>query len=329
MEFVMAYLRQKKGTIGMFVLCSFLFLSTFFLYRLPIEAVLYPIGICTAFLLAAFLWEMYKARKKHLQLQSICRMPAVLMTDFPQADTLFDSDYQAIIQALRQQQNQLQTDMDLRYQDMVDYYTTWAHQIKTPIAAMRLTLQMQDSAFSRQLSQDLHRIEQYVEMVLTFLRLDSDATDYVFRQQELDPIVRDAVKKFAGQFIQKKIRLCYQPLQSTVLTDEKWLSFVMEQILSNALKYTTSGSISIEWQEPDILCIRDTGIGIAAEDLPRVFEKSYTGYNGRSKQKSSGIGLYLCKRICSNLGHSIDITSAVGEGTTVCIHLSRKPIKVE
>ena len=234
-----------------------------------------------------------------------------------------------IIQALRWEESQLRTQMNRRYSDMVEYYTIWAHQIKTPISSMRLTLQNEDSTLSRKLTADLFRVEQYVEMVLMFLRLDSDSTDYVIREYDLDGIVRGAVKKFAGEFIGRKLRLDYQPLNTTVLTDEKWLSFVVEQLLSNALKYTPSGTISITLEQEQTLCVRDTGIGIAPEDLPRVFEKGYTGYNGRSDKRASGIGLYLCKRICQNLGHRISVESQVEKGTTVRIDLARQKLEIE
>ena len=112
-----------------------------------------------------------------------------------------------------------------------------------------------------------------------------------------------------------------------VVTDEKWLSFVIEQLLSNALKYTASGGITISLEQPATLCIRDTGIGIAAEDLPRVFEKGYTGYNGRSDKRASGIGLYLCRRICYNLGHAISIESEAGCGTVVKLDLAQKSLQ--
>ncbi len=310
------YFRQRKRAIFIFCLFAFIFFITFYLYDLPVAAVLYPVAVCGGLGLLIFLWDIRKVKEKHEVLTELAGRTAALMEHLPPIQSQDDADYRAIIECLRQEQAQLQSRQAFAYQSMVDYYTVWVHQIKTPIAAMRLTLQNEDSALSRQLHEELQRIEQYVEMVLVFLRLDSTTKDYVFREQDLDGIVKEAVKKFAGQFIRKKIKLCYEPLHIKVLTDEKWLIFVLEQVLSNALKYTNSGSITITLEEPLTLCIRDTGIGIAPEDLPRVFEKSYTGYNGRTDRKASGIGLYLCKRICDNLGHRITIESSIGTADT-------------
>ena len=184
---------------------------------------------------------------------------------------------------------------------------------------MRLNLQSEDTAFARRISEDLFRIEQYVEMVLCYLRLDSGSTDYIIREYDLDSIIKQAIKRFAPQFIRRRIQLFYEPVHASVLTDEKWLLFVMEQVLSNALKYTESGSITIVLEAPLTLCIRDTGIGIAPDDLPRIFEKGYTGYNGRGASKSSGIGLYLCKKAADQLGIDIAVESEPYHGTKVLL----------
>ena len=218
--------------------------------------------------------------------------------------------------------------MDLRMSDMQDYFTLWAHQIKTPIAAMRLILQTRPENSATEIEGELFRVEQYVEMVLNYLRLDSDSTDFVFKTCALDGIIRQCVRKYAKQFIRKKISLEYGGTALQVLTDEKWLCFVIEQILSNALKYTSAGSIRI-FTQGETLVIADTGMGIAPEDLPRVFEKGYTGYNGRTDKKATGIGLYLCKMILQKLGHDISISSEVGKGTRVSIDLSREEIVLE
>ena len=329
MDLLKIYLKQRKHGFLLFFLCSLIFLLAFYLYALPLGAALYPIAVCLILSLFLLWWDFGTVRKKHRKLMELCQLPAELIKELPEVDSPDDADYQAVIDTLRREYSRLQTDFSVKYRDMVDYYTIWAHQIKTPIASMRLTLQSEDSPLSRQLSEDLQRIEQYVEMVLAFLRLDSSSRDYVFREQELDPIIRDAIKKLAGSFIRKKIPLFYEPITEKVLTDEKWLSFVIEQLLSNAVKYTNRGSVTIAMEKPKTLCIRDTGIGIAPEDLPRVFEKSYTGYNGRIDKKASGIGLYLCKRICDNLGHRITIQSSLDSGTAVRIDLEQADLQVE
>ena len=212
---------------------------------------------------------------------------------------------------------------------MMDYYTLWVHQIKTPIASMRLRLQEEDTSRSRVLLSDLSRIERYVSMVLTYLRLEGRSTDYVIREYDLDSILRPVFKQFAGEFISRKLKLDYTPVNVKVLTDEKWLSFVVEQLLSNALKYTPKGSVSVYLEEPSVLCIRDTGIGIAPEDLPRVFDRSYTGLTGRADRRASGLGLSLCKQVCDNLGHGITIESAPDLGTTVRVDLGTRKLNIE
>ena len=329
MKFMISYLKQRWRGLAGAAVCVVIFLAAFWLYGLPLGAVLYPAALCL--LLGAVLMslDLRRVRKKQALLSLISSATDLLTGVLPEPEGMEESEYQRILRLLCREQRQLCSTMDLRYGEMVDYYTVWAHQIKTPIAAMRLRLQNEDSQLSRLLSADLLRIEQYVEMVLMFLRLDSDSSDYVIRSHDLDGIVRSAVKKFAGEFINRHLKLEYRPLETTVLTDEKWLSFVIEQVLSNALKYTPAGSISITLEANQTLCIRDTGIGIAPEDLPRIFEKGFTGYNGRSDQKASGIGLYLCKRICRNLGHSITAESAPDRGTVVRIGLGREPLEVE
>ncbi len=306
-----------------------IFCISFALYQLPIRAVLYPVMLCCLIGMILFGLDFHRVKQKHRKLQQIRCLTDAVVNSFPSVDGVEDQDYQKIIDLLRQEQMEFQTSMNQRFTNMVDYYTVWAHQIKTPIASMRLQLQNEDSALSRKLMADLFRIEQYVQMVLMYLKLDSESSDYLIKEYDLDSIIKQAVKKFSGEFINRKLQLHYKPVDIKVITDEKWLSFVIEQVLSNALKYTPSGSITISLEPEKKLCIRDTGIGIAPEDLPRIFENGYTGYNGRVDKKASGIGLSLCKRICANLGHSIKAESVVDEGTCITIDLSQKPLKVE
>lgn len=329
MELFIKYLKQRWRIIATCAVFGVILLVSFALYHLPIEAVVYPTLLCMLLGIAVMIIDFLRVKRKHELLKRIESVTEAFTSVFPTEGNIDDEDYQCIIGRICEEYNQYRADNIQRYSDMMDYYTVWVHQIKTPIASMRLTLQNEDSALSRKLYTDLFRIEQYVEMVLTFLRLDSESTDYVIKEYDLDTIIKQTVKKFAGEFIGRKIKLVYESVNTKVITDEKWLSFVIEQVISNALKYTQSGSITIAFLDDMKLCISDTGIGIAAEDLPRIFEKGYTGYNGRTDKKASGIGLYLCKRICTNLGHSIKAESVVDVGTDIIIDLSRKKLEVE
>ncbi|MDO4475118.1 MAG: sensor histidine kinase [Eubacteriales bacterium] len=329
MKLWMQYVKQRRRGILSGVLFVVIFLISFVLYRLPVKAVCYPAALCFLLGILFTILDVRRVKRRHDLLTGMRELTDILTQTLPASDGVEDEDYQAIIRMFQKEHAQVISHNQQTFSEMVDYYTVWAHQIKTPIASMRLTLQNEDTSASRKLSNDLFRIEQYVEMVLTFLRLNSKSTDYVIREYDLDAIIRQSVKKFAGEFISRKLSLIYEPLHVTVLTDEKWLSFVIEQVLSNALKYTPSGSISITMEDENRLCIRDTGIGIAAEDLPRIFEHGYTGYNGRVDKKASGIGLYLCKRICERLGHGIKAESIIDEGTCIIIDLSREYLEVE
>lgn len=194
---------------------------------------------------------------------------------------------------------------------------------------MRVLLQQADTRENQELKSELFRIEQYVEMVLYYVRLGEGGSDLVIQEHDLDDIIRKAVRKYAGQFVRKRIRLVYQGTDIRVMTDEKWLSFIIEQILSNAVKYTSRGEVTITVDEKKRISIADTGIGIAAEDLPRIFEKGYTGYNGRVERKSTGIGLYLCKMAADKLGHKLSAESEPGKGSRFTIDLESYPLRVE
>lgn len=329
MKMFFEYLLSHKKSITLWAVFSAVFAIVFSLYKLPAAAVFYSVLICF-FIGAVCIAADFKCYKeKRLTLRRLLEEITLTTDNLPQPKNAEEADYQSLIKTLFDFKQSLANEMNEKYADMTDYYTLWAHQIKTPIAAMRLSLQGAETPQSRELSEDLQRIEQYVEMVLCYLRLDSESSDFLIKKYDLDGIIRQAVRKFSSQFIRRKIKLVYEPVGATVLTDEKWLLFVLEQILSNALKYTKAGEIEITLEEPKTVCIRDTGIGIAPEDINRIFEKGYTGYNGRTDKKASGIGLYLCRQICGKLGHKITAQSRVGEGTEIRIDLSETEIEIE
>ncbi len=320
------YFRQKRRILAVAAVFAGVFLLCFWLYGLPVNAVVYPCLLCMVLGAVLMVKDFHKEQVKHRALEKITLEN---LGELPPAESQLEADYQERLETLGREMEQRQTQRELAYRDRLDYYTAWAHQIKTPIAAMQLKLQDEDTPLARQLRSDLLRIQQYADMVMVYLRLDSDHTDYVFKTYSIDSLVRRAVKEFASEFISRGIALKLPPLPGTVVTDDKWLAFVLEQLLSNALKYTRSGSITISMEEPGILSIRDTGMGIAPEDLPRIFQKGYTGFNGRQDYRASGLGLYLCKRVCDNLHIAISAASQVGQGTEIRLDLNQYNLTAE
>lgn len=315
----------------------------FFLYQLPIEPMVYVTVFWLLTGICACLNGFYRYRKKVEQLELIAAAPDINLS---QMDSPVGQD-ERFQQEIMQQLNQMRIDVENASQksseDMTDYYTMWAHQIKTPIFALRLLLQESPEENKEKLS-ELFKIEQYVEMVLGYLRTEDMSSDLKLSRCSLDRIIRDQIHKYAGIFVSKKLTLTYESISQDVLTDEKWLGFVIGQILSNALKYTRTGGIRIYLEkklsldtddvsisignddcnkvENFTLVIEDTGIGIRAEDIPRIFEKGYTGVNGRDDNRATGIGLYLSNKIMRKLGHRLYIISTEGKGTKVSLEFS-------
>lgn len=324
------YLGTKKNILIAAALVMACYVAVFALYGAPAEAVLYPTLLSFLAILGFVIADYLKVRSKHNRLSKLSDIPSEMLDDIPPGETIPEEDYLEIIESLRAENRKRSEQAFEKYSAMTDYYTIWAHQIKTPISVMKLMLEKEDSPLSRSLSGEVLRTQQYVDMVLAFIRLESSSTDYVISSFDLGEVVRASVRKFASEFILRKLRIELLLEEKKILSDEKWFSFVIEQILSNSLKYTKEGGIRIYMADETTLCIEDTGMGIASSDLPRIMERGYTGYNGRSDKQASGLGLFLCKKICDKFGHSVRIESEVGKGTSVYIgNLSDKAKKYE
>lgn len=203
-------------------------------------------------------------------------------------------------------------------QDIQDYYAMWAHQIKVPLSVLDLMNQT-DTIEKYETSNQLLIVNQYLNMMLQFIRLKNLHQDLTFKPIHLQAIVRDVIKSYKLFFIRQNLSVSITGEDFTVVSDSKWIQFVLEQIIFNAIKYTSQGCIQVIFENHHQVVIKDTGIGIAASDLPRLFDKGYTGLNGRLENNSSGLGLFMVKQILSELGHDIKIASVVGSGTTVTI----------
>lgn len=317
-----SYFRRHRLGIILYGIFAVIVAVVFYLYHLPLEPVAYCLELCTFVAVLFFLIDSGRYRRKINKLNH--EMDAVRngVEVLPVPEDEIENLYQKLLENAKEEHIRQVSELMREKTNVTDYFTMWAHQIKTPIAAMRLLLQQEISETERiyekkrEVETELFKIEQYVEMVMQYLRLNSSVNDFVLREYDLDDIIRQAVHKYAPMFIRKGLALQYEKVQVKIVTDEKWMVFVLEQILSNAIKYTSSGRISI-YMEGGCLTVSDTGIGIFQEDLPRIFEKGYTGYNGRGDKKASGIGLYLVREILRKLGHKILVESEVGEGTKV------------
>ena len=301
----------------LFLFLSFLILSFLsFLYQLDIEILLYGNLLCLFFFLVLMGMDFFRYKKRHDQRVAIKTEAIDQVLDL-QDPTLAGIEYQMLLQKVEQARLDAINQNEEEFQEHMDYFTLWIHQVKLPISAMQLLLE-EENPSKENLNSQLLRINQYTDMVLAYLRMNASETDFVFKEIDLDDAIRQSIRYFASEFIARNISLTFKETHLFVLSDEKWLVFVLEQILSNALKYTKQhGQIKINLQDDRKLIIEDNGIGIQASDLPRIFEKGYTGYNGRQDKKASGLGLYLCKEICQKLSCEISIDSQPGCYTKV------------
>ena len=316
MEILKSYLKKNIKVYILFIVFIFIFFIMFYLYNLPLEALIYTGSFCFLAALIASISDYANYKESYKKLNFLEQNILNDLDALPKSLDIRIDYYHKIIEKLYEELEKLTQENRQKNTDMVDYYSMWIHQIKTPIAAMNFLLDNEE-VDQKILQQELFKIERYVEMVLTYIRLDSISSDYVITKINLDEVVKDSVKKYATIFINKKIKLNYVSHETMIISDKKWLSFAFEQILGNSVKYSSAGGeITIETCE-NKLVIEDRGIGIKEEDLPRIFEKGFTGFNGRYEKKSSGLGLYLCKKTLDKLGHHIEISSKVGEGTRI------------
>lgn len=270
----------------------------------------------------------YKARVK--QVEDLLKRPVAEQSYNVEAKDILEERYVDLIHAQEKSRVDTENISDRSSKDMEQYYNIWVHQIKTPISGMNVLLQsMEPTEEVGELQNQLFSVEQYVDMALQYQKIKSTTNDFSFAEIPLNKVIRENIRKYARLFIAKKLAVRYEETALRVLTDEKWISFVLGQIITNAVKYSDKGSITISAYEDECntyLSVKDEGIGISPEDLPRVFERGYTGYNGRADKKSTGIGLFLCKSVTRMLGHKIQISSEPGKGTEVTIIFSKQRI---
>ena len=229
--------------------------------------------------------------------------------------------YQQLIQKEDKLNDQLKNQLADLKSDTYDTLQLWTHQIKTPLTALDLLLQVEpfDQKAARS---EIKQIDRYLKVMLNYLKLTTVNTDLVLTRMSLSKVVKESVRDLAELFIAKNLRVVVADLPE-VVCDEQWMKFIFEQILTNSIKYTPEGEIRVYWEQ-DALVFADTGIGILPEDLPRIFEQGYSGYNGRENKKASGLGLYLSNEIAKKIGLKLTAKSTVGVGTEIMVHFSQR-----
>lgn len=303
------------------------------------QDVVYAAVLDAILLLITVLVGFFRYSSKVKALSNALKRPVEEQAQLPEATDDVEMLYHRLLENQSIARNESESSAAIRQSQMRDYYSMWVHQIKTPISAMKLLLEAEREELGQLICDDeqsqcllsdnmnsfedeLFRIEEYVSMALQYQRVSSTENDFVLEKVSVDGVIRDTIKKYAKIMIRRHIGMNYSGTVQEVYTDGKWLAFILEQLLSNAIKYTPQGFVKIETDKKAnrfFITIKDTGIGIKAEDLPRVFEKGYTGYNGHADKKATGIGLYLCRQMADKLGHTIRIESEIGKGTKVWI----------
>lgn len=215
---------------------------------------------------------------------------------------------------------QLKNTIDIERKDLEEYFLLWVHQIKTPITVSDLILQKEKTPYTCQLKEQMFYIREYTDMAINYMKLKDRQADMDITEVEIDKLLKSLLRKYTGLFIDKNISLDYQPIDTKIITDAKWATILIEQILANALKYTNSGKITLSFdRDKNALKVKDTGIGIKSEDINKIFDRGYSGFNGRINEKSSGIGLYLVKKIAILLNIKIEVCSTVNVGSEFII----------
>lgn len=354
------FIKQNYIWILMIVTMSCIHLLYMYLIGARKQDLVYAAVLDAILLLITVLVGFFRYSSKVKALSNALKRPVEEQAQLPEATDDVEMLYHRLLENQSIARSESESSAAIRQSQMRDYYSMWVHQIKTPISAMKLLLEAEREELGQLICDDeqsqcqtadrtggnigaalkqqaaltelsdnvasfedeLFRIEEYVSMALQYQRVSSTENDFVLEKVSVDGVIRDTIKKYAKIMIRRHIGIDYSGTGQEVYTDGKWLAFMLEQILSNAIKYTPQGFVTIETAEEKdrfFITIKDTGIGIKAEDLPRVFEKGYTGYNGHADKKATGIGLYLCRQMADKLGHTIRMESEIGKGTKVWI----------
>lgn len=323
MRNLVKYLYCRKGMILIYLATFGLLLLLAYASYLPLKLVTDAMAVIGFILALVLVTGSLSFFAKYRRLQEIQENISIFPGDMPKGRGCIEESYLKIIKELYHLLEAEQAKAEARKGEISDYYTMWVHQIKTPISGLHLALQTgeADPALAQQ---ELFKIRQYVDMALNYTRLEDLSSDLMVQRYDVDEIVLETVRKCSVLFISKNLGVIAEPTAIEVETDSKWLGFILEQLLTNAAKYTYKGGVRV-YGCGSSLHIKDSGIGIRPEDKERIFERGFTGYNGRLDRNASGLGLYLVKTVADALSIDIEVESKMGEGTTMTLHFPKSP----
>lgn len=322
------YIKDKIVYILMYIVLLITILFLLYMFRAPTTLIISVTIVMVVFIIGIILYDYFiKMRfynnfidnlnqldKKYL-ITAIINKPR-----FIEGQILYDSLYEidkSMYEEIETYKNSIN--------DFKEYIEMWIHEVKLPIASSTLMLHNKKPDSNKKIKEQINRIENYVEQVLYFVRSENLEKDYLIRTYNLEEIVNKVIRKNKESLLLRRISIEIDDIDKIILSDGKWLEFIINQIVSNSIKYSKTSNSKIKFNSKTmddfiILQIEDNGIGINEKDINKVFNKSFTGENGRNISSSTGMGLYLVNKLCTKLGHKITIESEVDKFTKVSIY---------
>ena len=320
------YLKDKWLNILLFLLFFIIIISFFTAFKVSMELIIGFIITYIIFIIIILLYNFYRKKSFYNNFitnlnkldQKYLILELLKKPNFYEGKLLYDSLYE-IDKSMTERVNTYKQSVN----DFKEFIEIWIHEVKIPLASLLLIIHNNKNLKTPKIMKQINQIEDYTEQILYYVRSENSEKDYLIKECNLEDIIKNVALKNKDNFLYSDISFIVSDLNKTVLTDSKWLEFIINQIINNSIKYKKENSYikitALENKENTKLIIFDNGKGIRKSDLPRVFDKSFTGENGRKESKSTGMGLYICYNLCKKLGHDIKIESVKDKFTKVTI----------
>ncbi len=326
------YLKDKLYVIITFSIIYFILILMFMAFKINIQVTLVSSILLFLFLVIILTTEYYKKKSFYTNLLNNIEAldKAYLVLETINKPNFYDGEilYQALYE-INKSMNEFIKMLERQMADFKEYIEIWIHEVKIPISSLSLMAHNHKDKFDKKTSEQLKKIENYVEQVLYYVRSENAEKDYLINKVSLKKVINNVALKNKDDLLTNNITLKVENVNYEVFTDSKWLEYIINQIINNSIKYKRNINDSIikieavEEKDKTTIMIEDNGIGIPSTDLPKIFEKTFTGYNGRIKTKSTGMGLNICKNLCEKLGHKIYAESKVDKYTKIYIVIAK------